>query len=286
MQKNNSFKKISLYCVLIFSMLLASCCMNVSCIGPQEKFTKIVHMPLTPLLPGSGFAAKTHNGSITVTGADVSECNLTATVEGRARTVEEAEDVVEQTELRFEHTSDGLVFVIQKPNVMINRSVSVSLDITVPRQVNLELETHNGAIKIYNITGQTVATTHNGKVSVNNISGTTRLVTHNGKIESREVSGDIKCNTHNGGIETYYSETSEPDSNISMVTHNGSIELTTPSNYSANIKASTHNGSINTDLPVTVIGKVSKNNLTGKIGDGEADGELHLQTHNGSIRIR
>ena len=286
MEKNNSIKKISLYCVLIFSMLLVGCCINVSCVGPQEKFTKIVHMPATPLQPGSGFAAKTHNGSITVTGSNVSECNLTATVEGRARTVEEAEDVVEQTELRFEHTNDGLVFVIKKPEVMINRSVSVSLDITVPREVNLKLETHNGAVKIFNITGQTVATTHNGKVSANNISGTTRLVTHNGKIESREVSGDINCNTHNGGIETYYSQTSNPDSNISMVTHNGSIELTTPPDYSANIKASTHNGSINTDLPVTVIGKVSKNNLTGRIGEGQAEGELDLQTHNGSIRIR
>ena len=286
MGKNNRIKKISLSCVLLFSLLLVGSCINISCIGPQEKFTKIVHMPVTPLPPGAGFAAKTHNGSITVNGSDVSDCNLTATVVGRARTIEEAENIVEQTELRFEHTDDGLVFIIQKPNIMINRSVSVSLDIIVPRQVNLKLETHNGAIKIDNITGQTVATTHNGKVTANNISGTTRLVTHNGKIETREVSGDINCNTHNGGIETYYSEAAESGGNIFMVTHNGSIALNTPPNYSANVKASTHNGSINTDLPTTVIGKVSKNNLAGRIGDGEAEGELHLQTHNGSITIR
>jgi hypothetical protein len=238
------------------------------------------------LSPSSGFAAKTHNGSITVNGSDVSDCNITATVVGSARTVEEAEKVAEQTELRFEHTDEGLILVIQKPDVMINRSVSVSLDIIVPRQVNLKLETHNGAIKIGNIIGQTVATTHNGKVTANKISGTTKLVTHNGKIEIREVSGDIDCNTHNGGIEAYYSEISKPGSDISMVTHNGSIELTTPKNYSANVKASTHNGSINTDLPITVIGKVSKNNLTGRIGEGQAESELNLHTHNGSIKIR
>jgi hypothetical protein len=50
------------------------------------------------------------------------------------------------------------------------------------------------------------------------------------------------------------------------------------------VEASTHNGSINTDLPITVTGKVSKNKLTGTIGNG--DGKLYLETHNGSIRLR
>jgi DUF4097 and DUF4098 domain-containing protein YvlB len=69
-----------------------------------------------------------------------------------------------------------------------------------------------------------------------------------------------------------------------MTTHNGSIELATPPDYSAQVKASTYNGSINTDLPITVTGKVSKSKLTGTIGAGE--GQMHLETHNGSIRIR
>jgi hypothetical protein len=69
-----------------------------------------------------------------------------------------------------------------------------------------------------------------------------------------------------------------------MITHNGSIELATPPGYSAQVKASTHNGSINTDLPITVTGKVSKSKLTGTIG--EAEGQLNLETYNGSIRIR
>jgi DUF4097 and DUF4098 domain-containing protein YvlB len=68
------------------------------------------------------------------------------------------------------------------------------------------------------------------------------------------------------------------------VTHNGGIELTAPANHSAKVKASTHNGSINTDLPITVTGKVSKKKLTGTIGSG--DGDLYLETHNGSIRLR
>jgi DUF4097 and DUF4098 domain-containing protein YvlB len=58
----------------------------------------------------------------------------------------------------------------------------------------------------------------------------------------------------------------------------------TPPDLSAKIDVSTHNGSINTDLPITVSGKISKSELKGTIGAGE--GQMHLETHNGSIRIR
>ena len=63
-----------------------------------------------------------------------------------------------------------------------------------------------------------------------------------------------------------------------------SIELETPPELSARVEVSTHNGSIKTDLPITVTGKLSRRRLTGPIGSGE--GELYLETHNGSIRIR
>ncbi|MGD2095779.1 MAG: DUF4097 family beta strand repeat-containing protein, partial [Phycisphaerales bacterium] len=82
----------------------------------------------------------------------------------------------------------------------------------------------------------------------------------------------------------YYSENAPPVCDISLITHNGSIELESPPNFSAEVNASTHNGSINTDLPITVKGKVSKRRLVGTIGTGE--GKLRLETHNGSIRIR
>jgi DUF4097 and DUF4098 domain-containing protein YvlB len=69
-----------------------------------------------------------------------------------------------------------------------------------------------------------------------------------------------------------------------MVTHNGSVSLTTPPNFSAKVDVSTNNGSINTDLPITVTGKITKKKLTGTLGTGE--GELYLETHNGSIKIK
>ena len=283
MENDNNTKRVSLGCLLCMMTLLAGCCVYVGSCDMQAKYEKVVHLSI-PLSPSSGFETQTHNGSITVKGADVADCNIIATIVARARTEDDAYELAEQTEVKFERMGDNLVLKIKRPQNLVNRSVGVSLDCVVPNQVNLKLGSHNGAVKINDITGGIDATTHNGRIEVKNIMGDIKLVTHNGGVHCEEITGDAKLKTHNGGVKVKYSGAAESDCDISIVTHNGSIELAAPANYSANVKASTNNGSINTDLPITVTGKVSKNKLTGTIGSGE--GELYLETHNGSIRLR
>ncbi len=81
-----------------------------------------------------------------------------------------------------------------------------------------------------------------------------------------------------------YAQAAPAVCDVSIVTYNGGIEFTAPPGFSAQVEASTHNGSVHTDLPITVIGKVSKNEMKGTIGAGK--GKLRLETHNGSIRIK
>jgi len=231
----------------------------------QAKYERTVQLS-APLSPGSTFEAQTHNGSIKIHGADVADCNMTATIIARAATDEEAQELAEKVNVTLVPSGNRLITKINKPTHLINKSVSVSLDVEVPTQTSLELITHNGGVVLADITGKIKATTHNGSVTCN------------------EISGDSQLNSHNGNVKAFYSGSAASICNISMTTHNGSIELATPPDYSAQVKASTHNGSINTDLPITVTGKVSKSKLTGTIGAGE--GQLYLETHNGSIRIR
>ena len=282
MKNDVLLKKVSRGSLLCLLVAAAGCSINMGCL-PQEKYQRTVQLS-APLSPGSSFAAQTHNGSITITGADVTDCNLTATIIARATTEEDAKKLAERTTIKLEPFGDKLTAKIDKPTFRMNQSVSVSLDVQVPNQTDLELTTHNGAIIITNITGRLNGTTHNGKITAEQISGTVELRTHNGSVICREVSGDTQLKTHNGNVKLYYSEAAPSLCNISLITYNGSIDLTTPSNFSGKVDASTHNGSIRTDLPITVVGKVSKSKLTGTIGAGR--GKLHLETHNGSIRIK
>ena len=111
-----------------------------------------------------------------------------------------------------------------------------------------------------------------------------RLTTHNGGIICKQVSGGTELNTYNGSVDVDYSKSASAICIVSIVTHNASIDLSTPPNFSGAVDVSTHNGSIKTDLPITIVGDISRNRFTGKIGTGE--GKLHLETPNGSIKIR
>jgi DUF4097 and DUF4098 domain-containing protein YvlB len=233
---------------------------------------------------GSSFEAQTHNGSIKISGSDITECNLTATITGRAVTEEDAQKLAERTTVRLESFGGRLTAKIDKPACLRNQSVSVSFDVQVPNESDLELTTHNGSVEIRNITGRLNGTTHNGKITTEKISGIVELHTHNGSIICRDISGDSRLRTHNGSIKAYYSQALPSVCDISLITYNGGIELETPSNFSGEIDISTRNGSIRTDLPITVVGKISKSRLSGRIGSGQ--GKLHLLTHNGSIRVR
>ena len=239
---------------------------------------------MAPLSPDSAFHAQTHNGSIKINGTDVTECNMTATIVTRAATDEEARELSEKVKVTLVPSDNRLITKIDKPSQLINKSVSVSLDVEVPNKTDLDLVTHNGSVEISDITGRLEATTHNGKVTSERVSGTTALKTHNGSVMCRDISGSTQLKSHNGSIKAYYTETAPLGCDISIVTYNGGIELKTPPGYSGRVDASTHNGSINTDLPITVSGKISKTSLKGTIGAGE--GQLHLETYNGSIRIR
>jgi hypothetical protein len=268
--------------LLCLAAAVTGCCIQIGCGVPLAKYTRVVEVS-APLATGVCFAAKAHNGSITITGADVAECRVAATIVGRAGSEEQAKKLAERTRIRLEPSGNKLTAKIDRPRTGMNQSVSVSLDVTVPGQTGAVLSTHNGKVKLSDLRGRIDATTHNGKVRASGVIGTTKLRTHNGSITCEEVSGDIQLRSHNGNVRAVYSQSAPPVCEVSIVAHNGRVEFAAPPDYSATAEVSTHNGSISTELPITLLGKVSRRKLRGTIGTGE--GRLHLETHNGSITI-
>jgi hypothetical protein len=262
---------------------IIGCCIQVGCGVPPAKHTRVVEVS-APLAAGGCFTAKTHNGSITVTGADVAECRVTATIVARAGSEEQARKLAEQTRIRLEPDGSKLKTKIDKPRTGMNKSVSVSLDVTVPGQTDAVLITHNGKVRTSDLRGRIDATTHNGKVRASRVIGTTKLRTHNGSITCEEISGDIQLRSYNGNVRAAYSQSAPPVCDVSIVTHNGRVEFAGPPHYSARVEVSVHNGTISTELPITLSGKLSRRKLHGTIGTGE--GRLHVETHNGSITMK
>jgi hypothetical protein len=269
--------KVSSVCLTALFVFLGSGCI------PTVKYERVVQLS-EPMAQVRAFEAETHNGSITINGAAVNMCDVTATITARAESEEEAKKIADQTQVRLERSGNRLTARIEKPILIDNKYVGVAYDVTISQQVNLDLITHNGSVDITNTTGKVTTTTHNGRVTTQNVTGDHRLTTHNGRVECHNISGDVRLETHNGSVDVVYSNNAPPPGRMEIVTHNGGIDFTSPPNFSAQVEASTHNGSIHTALPITVVGEVSKRELRGTIGSGQ--GRLHLETHNGSITIK
>ncbi|MHC4856697.1 MAG: hypothetical protein ACYTBY_02630, partial [Planctomycetota bacterium] len=94
----------------IFSLLLSCLCV-VSIVGCVDRVVELSEV----LGADSKLSAQTSNGSINVTGTEMELCTITATINARSFTVEEAQLLAEQTDVRLEQTPEGLQTVIDRP---------------------------------------------------------------------------------------------------------------------------------------------------------------------------
>ncbi len=194
------------YCtVLTLGFFLCSLLIVTGCdihIGDwsRARYERTVQR-LTPLAPGSTVVAQTSSGSITITGADVTECSVVAQIHVQAPTEEEAQEIAEQVEIKLEAVGQTLTVKAEKPPRKHRRSISISYDITVPRQTNIECTSSYGAIKLSDIDGNVKGKTSSGSISAENIQGSAQLDTSYGSVTCRNITGDnIQLKSSSGAI--------------------------------------------------------------------------------------
>jgi len=261
--KNSSLTKALLGCLLCLLIVMAGCCINIGC-WPRAKYEKTEQLS-APFAQGQTLDVQTNVGSITVTGADVSTCDVTATITAKARTTEKARKLAEQTKIKLEPAGDKLKVKVEKPPMADKDAICVSFDITVPKQTTLDLKTNVGELKVDNTTGPIEAATNVGTITC------------------REITGRVHLTTNVGEVKAVYAKDAPAACNASLSTSVGEIIFAGPDNLSAEFHVSANIGSIKTRLPLTVTGKIHKS-LDGTVGTGE--GKVILRTNIGSIKIR
>ncbi|HCO93655.1 MAG TPA: hypothetical protein DIU00_06855 [Phycisphaerales bacterium] len=192
-----------------------------------------------PLAARSTLVAETSLGSITITGAETTDCSVIANICGRALTEEEARELAEKVEIKLETTGNTLTIRAEKPPNKNRRSVSISYDIVVPKQTNIECASSYGAIKLTNINGNTNGKTSSGSITAENIEGSTDLNTSYGSVKCRNITGDkITVKSSSGSITAEIIK-----GPTQLTTSYGSITCTDMSD--GDIKLKTSSGSIN-----------------------------------------
>ncbi len=267
-------RKTRLYVKCLLSLTLLT--FVVGCVGCDINFGDFggfggveferTEQLAAPIAAGATLTAETQVGSITVTGADTTECSVTATITAKAPTQEEAEQLAHAVKIKLEVEGDDLRLHIEKPAKKRRRSIEVSFDITIGVETNLQLESNVGEIE------------------VSNIAGAIRATTNVGEINCTEAVSDVDLETNVGEVNVAYSDRAESVFDAKLETNVGEVSFAGPANLSARVDASTNIGSIETKLPLTVVGQIGKS-VRGTVGKGEAKATVRLRTNVGSIEI-
>ena len=254
---------LGLLSCLFLLTLLSGCCVNIGDVF-KTKYERTENVS-APVEGADELYVETDVGSITITGADVTDCNITAEITVKAYTKEKARELAEQVRVEPIRSGDRLTIKARKPDGLKSRSLSVAFKITAPKHLNLNCSAHVGTVKVSDIQGRI-------KASVNV-----------GSIFCSQVAEDLNLTSNVGSIEVKYSDAAPAACNADITTNVGSIEFTGPPQLSAQLSATTNVGSVKTAKPVTVVGKLGRS-IKGTIGSG--DGKISLRTNVGSIEIK
>ena len=149
---------------------------------------------------------------------------------------------------------------------------SVSYEVLVPRNTNLNL------------------TAHNGGISIKSVDGNLEFATTNGGVNLSDLSGAVKGRTTNGGVNVSLTGNTWRGSGLDVTTTNGGVNLHVPTGYAAQFETGTTNGGFKSDVAELTVqteddkgGWQRSKRVVASMNGGGAP--IKVVTTNGGIRI-
>ena len=196
------------------------------------------------------------------------------------------------------------------------RNVSISYEITVPVDTEVQARSGSGDLEIMEVAGPVDVTSGSGDLDLSDIGGDVEARTGSGDITAEGIAGSFQAQAGSGDIEVEQSgpgniEIStgsgdieihnirgglrassgsgdidvdgEPTDDWRLTASSGGITLDLPAQFGFDLDAETSSGSISMDQPITTR-NLRRNRLSGQVNGGGVG--IRLRTSSGSIRIR
>jgi DUF4097 and DUF4098 domain-containing protein YvlB len=161
------------------------------------------------------------------------------------------------------------------------RNVDVVLH--VPRSLNLDLHTGDGAIDINGVSGQMALRSGDGHIEVNGVDGKLDATAGDGHVKVSGRFDQLDLRTGDGSIEAEVLSGSNMSSGWTLHTGDGHLIMRVPETFSADVDIHTNDGHIDLDLPVAVLGRTENHEIHGRLNQGgqlltlrAGDGSIHL----------
>jgi hypothetical protein len=215
------------------------------------------------------------NGGISVIGEDRSDVLVRACIQSWGKTADQAKSQASGITINTAGTIKATSSDDGKASPSNDQKWSVSFDIRVPRNSNINLTAHNGGISIQKVDGNAEFETMNGGVFLN------------------DVAGNFKGHTMNGGVVVKLAGSSWRGAGLDVVTTNGGVNILMPENYSAHVETGTVNGGFNSDIAGLQVAREEhgdnqyyrprKSRISTDLNGGGAP--VRVITTNGGVRI-
>lgn len=262
-------------------------------------------------IPGGTIKIDTDLGDVTVTAGDVAAVEVVVDVRGD-------EDEVDEFQVKFGEVDDDMQV---RGRSRRNRGwhfdwgdIDVRFDVTVPREINVRIETSGGDITVSGVTGFLRAETSGGDLTLSDHTGEVQMETSGGEIHFTDIQGYLRTETSGGDIKgervtgDVHVETSGGDIILKMIsgkthastsggdvrlgmldnqgveasTSGGDITISLPEDTPADIFAETMSGNVRCDFPIR--GTMDDGSLEGEINGGGK--RVRAETSGGRITIR
>lgn len=255
---------------------------------------------LTLSAPASGrLRVENSNGKTVLLGEDRENVEVRMVKSARAESEEAAKRLVGAIGVDVDDGGGQLALEVVVPKRW-NRHGSANLEIRLPRGLQVNVFSSNGAIVVSGLRAPVVGRSSNGSICVSDVDGDVDVQTSNGKVSCGCTCGRLVARSSNRKIEI-----SEHSGSVDAMTSNGLIHASVESLGSDGLLLATSNGRIVVELPEKVDADVdlrvdngvirNHRELEGASGDrlGRVRGRLgrggvpiRLRTSNGSISLR
>jgi hypothetical protein len=146
---------------------------------------------------------------------------------------------------------------------------------------SVEVDTSGGSIDGDSVTGRLEARTSGGSIRLERVGGDVLAHTSGGSIRIEDAGGRVDAKTSGGSVDVAFAKDNGHGGELE--TSGGGVTVRLDRSANLNLEASTSAGSVSSDLPIQVVGTLSKSHLSGTIGSG---GEtLRLHSDGGPVRI-
>jgi Putative adhesin len=240
---------------------------------------------------------QTDDGDVTVASADQKQIVARVTTVGYK---------LGPNDVRIEESQSGdhVTVNVKMPHEnwnMFGGHHEIHVQLTVPRDLDMEVSTGDGAVSVQPVNGRIQIRTGDGSIRADGVKGDISMHTGDGSIDAHGLDGTLVANsgdgsihlsgrfdgldinTGDGGVTAEADAGSKMTSPWSIHSGDGSIDLRVPADLKAYVDLKTGDGRINLDVPVTVEGVQERSHVRGNMNGG--GGELKITSGDGSIHL-